>query len=132
MIKLNDLKQGDIVMAEYEGQRREGVVKELNREDKEICVETSVQEFWFKPEEVFPIVLDEEQLVKLGFEKAEHEDGSVKYSKDSFRILLPHRGDFSNIEIWWREDKRRLHQAIYVHELQNHYQSMTKVDLNPA
>ena len=67
MIKLSDLKPGDIVMAEYEGQQWEGVVKELNREDKEICVETSVQEFWFKPEEVFPIVLDEAQLIKLGF-----------------------------------------------------------------
>jgi hypothetical protein len=132
MIKLSDLKQGDIVMAEYEGQRWEGVVKELNREDKEICVETSVQEFWFKPEEVFPIVLDEEQLMKLGFEKAENEDGSVKYSKDSFRILLPKKGDFSNLEIWWREDKRRLHQSIHVHELQNHYLSMTKIELNPA
>jgi hypothetical protein len=132
MIKLSDLKPGDIVMAEYEGQRWEGVVKELNREDKEICVETSVQEFWFKPEEVYPIVLDEAQLMKLGFEKQENDDGSVKYSKNSFRILVPKKDDFSNIEIWWREDKRRLHQAIYVHELQNHYLSMTKVELNPA
>jgi hypothetical protein len=132
MIKLSELKPGDIVMAENEGQRWEGVVKELNREDKEVCIETSVQEFWFKPEELFPILLDEAQLTKLGFASKENEDGSVKYSKDSFRILVPKKGDFSNIEIWWREDKRRLHQAIYVHELQNHYLSMTKVELNLA
>jgi hypothetical protein len=81
---------------------------------------------------VFPIVLDEDQLFKLGFEKVENEDGSVKYSKDSFRLFLPKKGDFTNLEIWWREDKRRLHQAIYVHELQNHYLSMTKVELNLA
>jgi len=132
MIKLNDLKPGDIVMAEYEGQRWEGVVKELNREDREVCVETSVQEFWFKPDHVFPILLDESQLIKLGFEKKENEDGSAKYSKNSFRIFVPRKDDFTNIEIWWREDKRRLQQAIYVHELQNHYLSMTKVELNPA
>ena len=132
MIKLSELRPGDIVMAEYEGQRWEGVVKELNREDKEICVETSVQEFWFTPEHVFPILLDEKQLLKLGFEKKENEDGSVKYSKESFRILVPEKGNFNNIEIWWREDKRRLYTAIYVHELQNHHLAMTKVELNPA
>ena len=97
MIKLSELTPGDIVMAEYEGQRWEGVVKELNRDDKEICVETSVQEFWFTPEHVFPILLDEEQLLKLGFEKKENEDGSVKYSKESFRVLVPEKGNFNKL-----------------------------------
>ena len=132
MIKISELKPGDIVTAEYDGQLWEGVVTELNREDKEICVETSVQSFWFKPEHVFPIPLDEAQLIKLGFEKKENDDGSVKYSKDSFRVLVLKKGDFSNIEIWWREDIRKLHKQIYVHELQNHYLAMTKVELNLA
>ena len=47
MIKFQELKPGDLVMAEFEGERVEGVVKELNKEDKEVCVETPVQEFWF-------------------------------------------------------------------------------------
>ncbi len=132
MIKMQELQPGDIVMAEYEGQQWEGVVKDLNREDKEICVETSVQEFWFKPEDVYPILLDANELGKLGFEKHEQDDGSVKYSKESFRILLPRADDFSSFEIWWREDKRRLHAPIYVHELQNHHLQMTKVELNPT
>ncbi len=34
MIRFNDLKPGDLVIAEYEGKKWEGVVKELNREDK--------------------------------------------------------------------------------------------------
>lgn len=130
MIKISELQPGDIVMAEYEGQLWEGTVKELNKEDKEICVETSIQEFWFKPEALQPIPLTEEQLLKLGFQKVENGDG-LKYKKDSFRVLAP-RGDFSKLEIWWREDHRYLHQAIYVHELQNHYYQMTKVELNPA
>ena len=132
MIKLSELKPGDIVMAEYEGQQTEGTVQELNRDDKEVCVETEVQEFWYKPEDLYPIPLNEQQLLKLGFQVVDDSNGSAKYAKDSFRVLLPRRGDWTNLEIWWREDRRHLHQAIYVHELQNHYYQMTKVELNPA
>lgn len=131
MIRFNDLKPGDLVIAEYEGEKWEGVVKELNREDKEICVETSVQEFWFTPEHLFPIPLSDEQLSKLGFVKNEN-GNSAKYMKDSFRLLLPDKNDFSHLEIWWREDRRTLNEPISVHELQNHYYQMTKVELNPA
>ena len=130
MIKFSNIKPGDIVMAEYEGQQWQGVVKELNREDKEVCVETEVQEFWFKPDHLFPVLLDESQLTKLGFEKHENSDGSVKYLHGAFRLLLPQKDDFSNIEIWWREDRRHVHQPFYVHDLQNHYYEMTKVELN--
>jgi hypothetical protein len=132
MIKISDLKFGDIVSAEFEGQQREGMVKELNREDKEVCVETDVQEFWYTPEHLYPIPLNDEQMVKLGFAKTENEDGSVKYMKGSFRVLLPKKGDFSKMEMWWREDHRYLHEPIPVHELQNHHLQMTKVELLPA
>jgi hypothetical protein len=132
MIKLSELQPGDIVMTEFEGIQREGVVKELNREDKEVCVETDVQEYWFTPDHLYPILLNHEQLVKLGFTSHENGNGSVKYMKDSFRILVPRKDDFSHIEIWWREDHRNLHQHLHVHELQNHYYQMTKVELNPA
>lgn len=129
MIRLNDLKPGDLVMADYEGQQWEGVVKDLNREDKEVCVETSTQEYWFKPEDLYPIPLSDEQLRNFGFVKTEN-GSSVKYIKDSFRIQLPDKDDFSNLEIWWREDRRHLTKPISVHELQNHYYQMTKVELN--
>jgi hypothetical protein len=132
MIKLSELKAGDIVMAEFEGQKVEGVVTDLNKEDKEVCVETDVQEFWFTPEHLYPIPLSHEQLIKLGFTVQENSDGSAKYMKDSFRLLVPVKSDFTNIEIWWREDRRHLHKNIYVHELQNHYLQMTKVELTTA
>ncbi len=131
MIRFNELKPGDLVIAEYDGEKWEGVVKELNKEDKEVCVETSVQEFWFTPEHLYPIPLSEAQLQKLGFTKTENGSG-VKYMKDSFRILVPEKDNFSNIEIWWREDRRHLTHPISVHELQNHYYQMTKVELNPV
>ena len=131
MIRFNELQPGDIVIAEYEGEKWEGVVKELNKEDKEVCVETSVQEFWFTPEHLFPIPLSDEQLRKLGFVRTQH-GGGVKYMKDSFRIQIPRENDFSSMEIWWREDRRELNRQLAVHELQNHYYDMTKVELNPA
>ena len=132
MIKISDIKVGDIVEAEYEGQLQRGVVTDINHEDKEVCVDTDVQEFWYEPDHLYPITLSEEQLLKLGFTRHENEDGSVKYMKDSFRVLVPHKGDFSKMEIWWREDHRYLTHAISVHELQNHYLQMTKVELMPA
>ena len=132
MIKFNELKPGDLVMAEFEGDRVEGVVKELNKEDKEVCVETPVQEFWFTAEHLYAIPLNEAQLLKLGFVKHDNGDGSVKYTKDSFRVLVHKEGNFTDFEMWWREDRRHITSPIFVHELQNHYYQMTKVELNPA
>jgi hypothetical protein len=129
MIKMQELKIGDYVLADYEGENWEGVVKDLNFEDKEVCLETDVQEFWFKPEVLSPIPLNDEQLMKLNFVKQENEDGSVKYGKGPFRIFLPDKNNFSSMEIWYREDRRHLTHAISVHELQNHYHQMTKVEL---
>lgn len=131
MIKFSHIKPGDIVMAEYEGQQWQGTVKDLNREEKEVCVETEVQEFWFTPEHLFPIPLDEKQMTHLGFHFQDNADGTVKFMKDSFRVLIPKHNDFSEIEIWWREDRRHIHGPIHVHDLQNHYYDMTKVELNP-
>lgn len=130
MIKFDDIKEGDLVVAEFEGEKWEGVVKELNKEEKEICVETDVQQFWFTPEHLYPIPLNEEQLIKLNFQKQENGDNSVKYMKGAFRILVPKKDNFSELDIWWREDRRHLTRPISVHELQNHHYQMTKVELN--
>jgi hypothetical protein len=129
MIKISDLKPGDIVMADYEGKQSEGIVTDLNGEDKEVCVQTDVQKFWFKPEDLSPILLGNEQLKQLGFQRQET-DGVVKYLKGAFRIQLSQQGGFNNFEMWYREDRRHMKQPIAVHELQNHYYQMTKVELN--
>jgi hypothetical protein len=129
MIKFSELKPGDIVLADYEDKQWEGIVKDLNREDKEVCVETDVQQFWFTPEDLHPILLNEDQLKKLHFEKQVN-GSEVKYLKGAFRILLLKDGDFSNFEMWYREDRRHITHPIAVHELQNHYYQMTKVELN--
>ena len=132
MIKFSDIKIGDYVKAEYEGQIWEGEVVDLNGDEKQVCVETSVQEFWFEPAHLFPIELSDEALQKLSFQKHINDDGSVKYMKGSFRIMIPNENDFSAIEMWYREDRRHHPDVHYVHQLQNQYQDMTKIHLTSA
>jgi hypothetical protein len=129
MIKFQEIKVGDIVMTDYEGSRMEGEVTELNHEDKEVSVDTHVQEFWFTPDQLFPVPLDEAQLLKFHFEKQDAGNGALKYLKGPFRILLTEKGNFSDFEMWYREDKRHITHPMTVHELQNHYLQMTKVHL---
>jgi hypothetical protein len=130
MIKFNDIKIGDLVQAEYEGQLSTGEVVNLNGNEKQICVQIDgVQEFWFDCTHLHPIVLDDEALFDLGFSKEPNTDGSAKYKKDSFRIVTPVDGDFSKMEMWYREDRRHNPNVHYVHQLQNQYLDMTKVHL---
>ncbi len=129
MIKFNELKAGDYLLAEYDGKTTQGEVVGFNRDEKEICINDGVQEFWFKADRLKPLPLDDEQLKKLNFQKQEMEDGSVKYSKGAFRILIPVKDNFSRFEIWYRDEKRQMLHPIGVHELQNHYLDMTKVHL---
>ncbi len=129
MIKFQNLKTGDYVLAEYDGKTTQGEITNFNRDEKEICINDGVQEFWFKADQLRPLPLDDEQLKKLNFQKQNNDDGSVKYSKGAFRILLPAEDDFSNFEIWYRDEKRHILHPIGVHDLQNHHLDMTKIHL---
>lgn len=128
MVKITDLKPGDIVKVTDDGVEREGVVTDISHDEQMVCVDNGVQEFWYAPNEILSIPLDEEQLMKLGFQRQEV-NGGVKYLRGPFRILLPEPGNFSNIEMWYREDRRHFNVPLTVHELQNHYLQMTKVPL---
>ena len=130
MLKFNELKLGDFVMAEYDGQLKEGEITDVDNIDKKVCILTSDdQEFWYEPRDLKPIPLDESQLFNLGFQKQANDDGSVKYLKGAFRVLIHKPNDFSNLEMWYREDQRHISESIYVHDFQNKYFSMTKVHL---
>jgi hypothetical protein len=129
MIKFSELKQGDYVMAQYEDRIVQGEITELKRDQKLACVNDGVQDFWFDGEHLQPIPLNEEQLMKLNFQKSTNDDGSIKYSKGAFRILISAENEFNAFDIWYREDKRRIINPIHLHELQNHYLDMTKVHL---
>jgi hypothetical protein len=129
MIKFGELKNGDYVLAESDGQAWRGEVVDFNHDEKQVCVNTGVQDLWFETEDLYPLPLDEEQLTKLKFTKRVNEDGSVKYMKGAFRIQTPKQDDFSTFEMWYRDEKRIMTHPIPVHVLQNHYHAMTKVHL---
>jgi hypothetical protein len=129
MLKLSELKPGDIVKVVDEGVEREGDVVEISHEEHQALVDNGVQEFWYSPAEMFPILVDEKQLLKLGFQKQDLNGDAVKYIKGAFRIVTPQEGDFSNIEMWYREDRRHFNTPIGVHHLQNLHLQMTKVPL---
>ena len=129
MIQFHDLRIGDIVLVEFNGQRLEGEVIGLNGDEKEVDVRTTAQDFWYAPEDLFGIVLDEAQMLQLGFERQEMPDGKIKYLRGPFRIMLSQNGNFADFDMWYREDRRHISRQLAVHELQNHYHQMTKVDL---
>jgi len=129
MLKIGNLKPGDIITVNDEELMREGTVVSVSHEENQALVNNGVQEFWYSPGEMFALPLDENQLLRFGFTKEESE-GSVKYKKDSFRLVTPKKGDFSNVEMWWREDRRHFNVPLGVHELQNLHLDMTKVHLD--
>jgi hypothetical protein len=129
MIKFSDIKIGDYLMGEFEGKLWEGEVVRLNNEDKQVCVQTDVQEFWFDTAHLHPIPLSDEALRKLNFAREDQPDGSVKYKKDAFRMVIPAKDDFSHIDMWYREDRRHNPDVHYIHQLQNAHLHMTKVHL---
>lgn len=128
MIKLQELKPGDIIRVIDQGTEIEGTVIDVSRDDNMVCVDNGVQEFWYTLDQIAPIPLTEKELFKLGFEKLETEDG-IKYMKGPFRILVHDPGNYTHLDIWYREDRRHFNHPLYVHELQNHHLSMTKVAL---
>ena len=129
MLKIGNLKAGDIIRVDDGGVFRDGTVVNISHEENQAQVDNGIQEFWYSPEDMHPLPLDENQLMKFGFEKEESGE-VVKFKKDSFRLVTPQKGDFSNIEMWWREDRRHFGFPLGVHDLQNLYQEMTKVPLD--
>jgi hypothetical protein len=129
MVKITELKEGDIVRVIHSGEEKLGTVVEITREDNMANIDNGTQEFWYAPEDIIPVPLTEEQLIQtLGFEKEVTNEG-VKYKKGPFRVVVHDPGNYTNLDIWYREDRRHFNQPIYVHELQNHHLQMTKVYL---
>ena len=63
-----NLKKGDYVLAESDGQAWQGEVTNFNNDEKEISVYNGVQDFYFKGEDLYPFPLDEKQLMRLKFQ----------------------------------------------------------------
>lgn len=135
MIKFQDIKIGDLLNARFDGQVTEGEVIDLNHEDHQVCMLTfGQQEFWYAPQDLSPIPLTEAQLLKLKFIKSDDPELNVTgqaYVRGPFIVLYPEKGNNEFVVLKYRDEVRELHHALMVHELQNHYREMTKIDLHP-
>ncbi|MFM2338063.1 MAG: hypothetical protein RL115_1256 [Bacteroidota bacterium] len=129
MLKLNQLKSGAMVMINDEGITREGTVVNVSHQENQALINNGIQDFWYGLADLSAIPLDEAQLLRLGF-TGEAQAGGMKYKRDSFRLVTPTKGDFSHVEMWWREDRRQFKFPLGVHELQNLFLDMTKVHLD--
>ncbi len=130
MIKFQEIKVGDYLYADNDGDVKRGEVTNVNGDDKQVCVNTGVQDFWYETNQLQPIPLSDAELDNLQFHKELNGNGSAKYLKGAFRMLVERDGDFSKMEIWYRDERRHIMQPIPVHVLQNHFYEMTKVHLN--
>jgi hypothetical protein len=133
MIPMNELKMGDIVKAAFDGGMSPGSVVQFDRENRQICVITNDdQECWYTAEELYPIPVGKDELENLQFHPQEDpaEDGSVLYVRGPFSIQVGDPGHYQHLTLMYRnEPSRVLHHGVALHELQNHYLSMTNVHL---
>lgn len=128
MINLHQLKAGDIVLAKFEEQLSEGKVLGLDIPANQACVLNQAdQENWYAPEDLFPIPLTEEQLVKLKFKKTEEppvNGNGQAWVRGPFTVVLQDGTDPHTV-LHYRDETRNIAGSLMVHELQNHYQGMT-------
>ncbi|MBS1497354.1 MAG: hypothetical protein JSU03_03985 [Bacteroidetes bacterium] len=130
MIKFQEIQIGDYVMANNDGDKRRGEVTDLNGDEKQVSVNIGPQSFWYEQQQLDPIAITNNELMNLKFQKHINDDGTVKYMKGAFRMLIPKEDDFSRMEIWYRDEQRHIVTPISLHNLQNHFFEMTKVHLN--
>jgi len=130
MLKFNEIKVGDFLVADNDGDPMAGEVTQLNGNEKQVCVDTGAQEFWYELNQLSALSITDDQLMELKFHKEVTADGKVKYSKGAFRMFTPGVDDFSKLEIWYRDEHRHIYEPIQLHQLQNHFYEMTKVHLN--
>jgi len=130
MLKFQNIKAGDYLIADNDGDVIRGEVTNLMPGTHQVCIDNGVQEFWYELNQLQPILLSDDELTRLQFSKQVNADGSIKYMKGAFRMMIPRAGDFSKAELWYRDERRHINHAMDVHELQNHFYGMTKVHLN--
>ena len=133
MIRLQDVKVGDAVLVAYEGALIEGKVLEVNHEDKQVCVLThEQQEFWYTLDDLYPIPVDETQLLRLKFKKEEalstNGSGAV-YVRGPFSVRIYKQEGQEITRLDYRDEHREIKGALTVNQLQNHYHGMTNFHL---
>lgn len=131
-MNIHEIKNGDYLLTVFDGVSRRGEVVDINHHEKQVCVYNGIQDFWYPLDQLSPLSVNDEELSNLKFHKQINEDGTVKYSKGAFRMLIPSQDDFSRMELWYRDESRHIQNPIHLNELQNHFLEMTKVHLDDS
>lgn len=135
MIKLSEVKNGDIVNARYEEVLNTGEVKQVDREERKALVQHGDQEFWYDIEDLTPVPFNFDSLEKLGFylsnDPVIRGTGSA-YVRGPFVIRFPEGYNVQKVNLIYRDEHRNLVGPLFLHQLQNHYQSMTNMHLGLA
>ena len=131
MIKLSEIKNGDIVNARFEDVTNTGEVIQVDGAEKKVLVTHGDQQFWYDIDELSPVPLTTNMLEKLGFtlspDPAFNSDG-VAYIRGPFIVRYPEK-DKNSMLLTYRDEHREINNEISVHKFQNHYQSMTNIHL---
>lgn len=129
MIPFQQIKPGDFVRIQHADRHEDGIVTNVDIGSKQVCVDNGVQEFWYEAEQLLPLPVNDDSLKMLKFQ-SEKDGDVIKYMKGAFRIYIPRTGDFSKMNLKYRDEIRQIRAPIHLHELQNHYYEMTKVHLD--
>ncbi len=131
MIKLSEIKAGDIVNARFEDVVNTGEVIEIDGAEKKVLVAHGDQEFWYDINDLSPIPLTVNTLETLGFmpspDPVLNNEGAA-YVRGPFIVRYPEKNRNSML-LTYRDEHREISKDIAVHQFQNHYQSMTNIHL---
>ena len=131
MIKLSEIKAGDIVNARFEDVVNTGQVLDIDREERKVLVAHGDQEFWYSNDDLSAIPLTTNMLEMLGFtlssDPAFNEEGTA-YIKGPF-IVRYLKKDSNRLLLTYRDEHREIDNDLSVHQFQNHYQVMTNMHL---
>jgi hypothetical protein len=128
MIRLTEVKEGDIVIADFEGQKRVGDVLEVSRGDKKALVAHGENEFWYDMVHIYAVPLEPEILDELGFRKVDSPNGLI-YERGPFTLQYVATDTENYNLLHYRDETRHVHNMQYLHQLQHHYKAMTNHEL---
>jgi hypothetical protein len=129
MIKLTEVKEGDIVIADFEGQKRVGDVLEVSKGDKKALVAHGENEFWYDMTHIYAVPLEPEILAELGFKRTDDQSNGLSYARGPFTLqYITTEKDTYNL-LHYRDETRHVHNMQYLHQLQHHYKGMTNHEL---
>jgi hypothetical protein len=130
MLKLNEVREGDIVLADFEGQKRVGDVLEVSRGDKKARIAHGENQFWYDLQHIFAVPLEPEILHELGFRRTSSEDDVVVFERGPFSMRFVRTANDRYSELHYRDETRHVHHMDYLHQLQHHYRAMTNFELS--